>query len=135
MADQGLLEPSSNRTCEFCKEDAATHFCKCTGTPTLFCRQCFLTHQDKYPRAFHHVMPIAALSQTPEEYQRKYEALKRATIELRKNLEKMEQCTTEFGDLIQNCINYLVEYRTWWLQQLQTSKEEWTIYTALPITI
>jgi len=26
--------------------------------------------------------------------------------------------------MMQSCIDYLVEYRTCWLQQLQTSKEE-----------
>ena len=124
MADQGFLGPASNQTCQFCEGDVATHFCKCTGSPTLFCRQCFPTHQAKYPRALHPVMPVAALYQTPDEYKRKYDALTKVTAELRKNLDKMEQCSTDFADMVQTCIHYLEEYRSWWLQQLQTSKEE-----------
>jgi len=54
----------------------------------------------------------------------KSEALAKAVAELRRNVERAEQCSTEFADLMQNCINYLSEYRTWWLQQLHTEKEE-----------
>ena len=42
-----------------------------------------------------------------------------AAAELRCNVGQME-----FADMMQSCIDYLVEYRTCWLQQLQTSKEE-----------
>ena len=118
MADQGLSGPN-NRICQICQHYEATHLCKCTDTPTLLCMQCFSTHQAKYP---HQVLSVAAIN--PEEYKRRYEALIRTTAELRSNVDRMEQCSREFGDMMQKCINYLVEYRTWWLQQLQTEKEE-----------
>ena len=69
-------------------------------------------------------MPIVALSQNPEEYQRKYQALTKAAAELRLNVDRMEQCSREFTNLLQNCINYLTEYRTWWAQRLHAEKEE-----------
>ena len=124
MADQGLQGVLSKPICNICIANEATHSCKCTSTLTFFCRQCFLAHQDKQPHVIHQVPPIAALSQNPEEYKRKRETLTRATAELRSNVDKMEQCSTEFADMMQTCINSLIEYRTWWLQQLQTSKEE-----------
>jgi len=120
MADQTLQRELIGQICQVCEEEAATHFCKCTGTPTFFSMQCCLTHKAKYPQALHQVLPIAALSQNFE----KYEALAKAAAELRSNLDKTEQCSTEFGDMVQNCIDYLVRYRTSWLQQLQTAKEE-----------
>ena len=123
MADQSLLGAASNRTCQLCLGSEATHFCKCTGSPTLFCIQCFLTHQSKYPRVIHQVTPIAVLSQNAEEYKRKNEALTKVAAEFRRNIERMEQCSSEFADMVQTCINYLAEYRTWWLQQLRTDKE------------
>ena len=48
----------------------------------------------------------------------------KAAAELRSNVDKMEQCSREFAETMQTCIDYLVEYRTRWLQQLQTDKEE-----------
>ena len=65
-----------------------------------------------------------ALSQNPEEYKRKYEALTQATAELRSNIERMDQCSREFEVMIQNCINCLTEYRSNWLQQLRIDREE-----------
>jgi len=112
MADHGLLGALNNRTCQLCQLREATNFCKCTGSPILFCLDCLSSHHTKYPRIIHQVIPIAALNQDPEEYKRKNEALMRAAVELRRNVDKMEQCFTEFGDMMQNCINYMVEYRT-----------------------
>ena len=86
--------------------------------------QCFPAHHAKYPRTLHQVMPVAALRQDPQEYMRKNQALTKAVAQLQKNLERVEQYCVEFADLMQNCINYLTEYRTWGLQQLQTEKEE-----------
>ena len=68
-------------------------------------------------------MPIAA-RRNPEDYKRKSEALTSAKAELQKNVERLEQYSIEFADLTQNCIDYLAEYRSCELQQLQTEKEE-----------
>lgn len=112
-----------NPTCQVCEEDVATHFCKCTGFLTFFCLHCSPAHQAKSPRTLHQAIPIA-LRQSFENYQHKHEALAKAAAELRSNIDRMEQCSSEFADMMHNCINYLIEYRTWWLQQLQTNKEE-----------
>ena len=120
QSPQGFL---SNPTCTICERNEASHFCKCTDTPTLFCLDCSGRHNAKFPRAFHQTMPIAALLQDPQEYKRKIETLTKATAELRKNVERVEKCCSEFSDMMQNCINYLTEYRNWWLQQLQIEKE------------
>jgi len=120
MADQIL---ASNQTCHICEEREAT----------LFCAQCFPIHQAKYPRLIHQVTPIAALNQNPKEYKRRNEALTKAAAELRRNLDKMEQCSVEFAEMMQNCINYLTKYRTWWLQQLHTDKEELTLMVETAI--
>jgi len=117
------LGSASNRTCQICLESEAMHFCKCTAPPTVFCMQCLYSHHTKYPRAYHQVLPIAALS-NPKEYKRRNEALVKTTAELRSIVERMDQCASEFTEMMQNCINYLTEYRTQWLQQLQTDKEE-----------
>jgi len=127
MADQGLVGASNNRTCQFCQRHEATQFCQCTDTSTLFCLECYAKHSAKYPGAHHQILPVAALSQNPEEYKRKYETLTKAAAELRSNIDKMEQCSICFGDMMQKCINYLIEYRTGWLQQLHTDKEELTL--------
>ena len=121
MADQG---PASNQTCQFCQEHEATHFCKCTGSLIHFCLDCCAKHNAKYPRAIHQITPIAVLSQNPEQYMRKYETLTKAATELRKNIERAEQCSIEFADLMTNCINYLTKYRTRRVQQLETEKKE-----------
>ena len=55
---------------------------------------------------------------------RKGEALAKAAAELRRNVERMEQCSSEFEAVIRNYINHLTECRTWWLQQLHTDKEK-----------
>lgn len=52
---------------------------------------------------------------------RKSEALENGTTELRENI---DQFSREFAEMIQKCIDYLNEYRTWWLQHLQATKEE-----------
>jgi len=48
---------------------------------------------------------MAALDQTPDEYKRKYDALTKVTAALRKSLDRMEQCSTEFEDIVQTCMN------------------------------
>jgi len=69
-------------------------------------------------------MPLAALHQNLEEYQRKSEALTRAIAHFQRNIERVDQCCIELVNLMQTCMDYLHEYRSWWLQQLQTEKEE-----------
>lgn len=67
-------------------------------------------------------MPIAALRHNPEDYRHKYEALKQGRAALLKSLESLRLLSLEFDDLLQNCIRYLNEYRTWWLQQIQAEE-------------
>lgn len=50
--------------------------------------------------------------------------MEKGIAELRKNLEKIDQVSHEFEDLIETCVNYLTEYRSWWLQRLQIEKTE-----------
>lgn len=114
----------SNPICAICSINEASHFCKCTDIPTCFCLDCSGRHNAKFPRAFHQIMPIAVLHQDPREYMRKSEALGKAVAELRRNIERVEKCRIEFTEMMQNCINYLTEYRDWWVQQLQIEKEE-----------
>lgn len=114
----------SNRTCLFCEGQEASHFCACADPPALFCLSCFVQHCTKFPRTIHKCVPIAALGQTDEEYKRKSDALKRAAEELRKNVARIEQCSSELEAVVQSCINFLNEYRKWWVQQLQTEKEQ-----------
>lgn len=124
IMDNLNFQVSSNQTCQFCESTEASLFCKCTGTASLFCVQCSCLHHSKYPRAFHQVMPIAALNRNIEEYKQKTEALSLAAAELHRNLDLMEQYSVEFADLTQQIINYLIEYRSLGLQKLQTEKEE-----------
>ena len=119
-----MASKENNPTCCLCERSADSHFCKCTGAPTLFCLDCSGRHHAKYLRAFHQTMPLAALHQNLEEYQRKSEALTRAIAHFQRNIERVDQCGIEFANLMQTCMDYLHEYRSWWLQQLQTEKEE-----------
>jgi len=108
--------------CQVCERREASHFCECAGSPFLLCLDCIGLHHAKHPRTIHQVMPIAALRQSPKDYRHKYEALKQGREALLKSLESLEQLTMEFDDLMQNCIRYMTEYRTWWLQTIQTEK-------------
>ena len=89
MASQAFQGAVVNPTCCICQENEATHYCRCTDCPTLFCAQCFPHHQSKN-RSAHQAMPVAALRQNPQDYMRKSEVLTRAIAELHKNLERME---------------------------------------------
>ena len=112
-----------NKTCEFCQSCEASHFCNCVQPPALFCLDCCGRHSAKFPRTIHHAIPIAALSQNPNEYKRRSKTITKATVELRKNIERLEQCHREFADMMQKCIAFLTEYRELWLQRLQLEKE------------
>ena len=127
---------SSNRTCLICDVSEATHFCNCTGSPTLFCLDCCGRHAAKYPRSIHYSIPIVGLNHDPEEYRRKYEDLLKCTSELRRNVERIDQCNLEFFELIGRCIEYLGTYRTWWMQRMQAEKEalSFAIETAVQET-
>ena len=113
-----------NPTCRVCQENEVTHCCKCTDFPTLFCGVCFPHHQSKKLRAQHQAMPIAAISPNSENSMRKSKVLARAITELQKKFERVEQYCAEFADWLQNCTNYLTEYRQrrkswpWLLRQL-----------------
>jgi len=124
MAGQGHPWALSNRTCQMCEENEANHFCRCLGPPTLFCLDCMGRHTAKYSQAIHQVMPIAALNHNPDEYRRKSEALAKAADALRSNVERMEQFCLDFDEIMQQCVNYLTEYRSRWLGFLQTEKEQ-----------
>lgn len=123
----------SNPICCICEKNEAGLFCKCTDTPTLFCVDCSARHHAKHPRAFHQVMPMAALSQDPEKFRLKSQILGRAVAELQKNVERVEQYCVEVAAMMQNCIDYLTEYRSKALQQLQREKVELVlaIHTAI----
>lgn len=85
---------------------------------------CFPQHHAKYPLTIHKTIPIAALGRNYADYLTKYETLKKGEAELRRNLEEMDKFASEFEDLIQKCVNYLTEYRSWQLQLLQTERAE-----------
>lgn len=124
MATQTFRGVLNNRTCPICNAQQASHFCNCVKPPALFCLHCCGQHNFKSPRVIHKAIPIAALDKVPKEYKRKSKTLMMAAVELRRNVELVDQYSSELDGLMQNCINYLTEYRTWGLQRLQTMKEE-----------
>jgi len=133
MAAQYFAGSSSNQTCSLCGRHEASHFCNCLSPPTLFCLDCCGHHNAKYPHIVHYAIPIAALSQNPDEYVRKSEALKNGAMALRRNLDKIDQCCLEFDRMMQGCINYLTEYRSNLLQQMQGDKE--VLYTTIEAAV
>jgi len=126
MASQAQ-EILNNPICIYCKEQTASHICKCTDTPALFCMDCLGQHHSKSLLDVHQIMPIAMLSQNPERYMRKKETLDRAVTELKKNHDRVKQFRREFTEMMQNSITYLTEYSTCVLQHLQTEEEELTL--------
>lgn len=123
MEEHGFPGVLSNTMCQTCETTVASHFCKCTNPPLLFCLDCCGPHHTKYPRSIHQVMPIATLSRNPEVYIRKTEFLAKGAAELRKNIQKLEKFSEEFDDLMRKCANYLAEYRSWFLLEIQREKE------------
>ena len=91
---------SSNKTCQVCQENDATHFCNCLDPPTLFCLDCSARHSAKFPRIIHQTIPMVVMQQNPEEYMHKYQTLNAAVAELRKNVERLDQFCREFEELI-----------------------------------
>ena len=118
------MEVQANKTCQVCFANQATHFCDCQDPPTLFCFDCSLLHCGKNRAIIHHTIPIIALGRNIEEYQRKHKALLKAAAELRKNVERIDQCSREIEDLMKRCVNYLTEYGSWWVQYLSTEKDK-----------
>lgn len=118
------MAAQSSQTCELCKEHEVSHFCSCEDPPTLFCMYCFHRHFAKTPQTLHHATRIAALGQNLPEYLRKSEAVEIRVAEIRKNLEHIDQCCDNFNVLIESCITYLTDYRSWWLELLHTEKEQ-----------
>ena len=117
------MEVQANKTCQVCFANQATHFCDCQDPPTIFCFDCSLLHSGKNRAIFHQIGPIAALDRNIEEYKRKHKALLKAAAELRKNVERIDQCCREIEDLIKSCADYLTEYGGWWVHHLSTEKE------------
>lgn len=124
MAAQAFQGVLSNGTCQLCAKHNSAYFCTCTHPPTQFCMSCLPNHHSKYPRAIHQVVPIVALARDIEEYKGKYESLVKGADMLRRNVEQIDQFSREFDDLVQTCVNYLAEYRAWWLQRMQAEKQE-----------
>lgn len=124
MAGQGSREIMGNKTCKVCFSNEATHFCDCKDPPVLFCFDCFSFHSDKNPQIVHQIIPINALGRKIRDYQPKYKALMKVAAELRKNVEKIDQCCHEFEDLVKTCARYLTEYCSWKVKCMQTEKEE-----------
>ena len=116
------MEVPGNKTCQVCSVNPATHFCDCQDPPTVFCHECSSRHSGKTPRIIHHTIPIAALGRN-KDYKRKHKALLKAAAELRKNVERIDQCSREIEDLMKSCANYLTEYGNWWVHHLNTEKE------------
>jgi hypothetical protein len=123
MASQVFQGVLSNKTCQICSKDEATHFCNCKNPPILYCIPCFAVHYAKDTRTIHHTIPIAALGKDHEEYQRKNEDLKIGKAALLENLEIIEKYTHDFDELMKNSIQYLTDYRIWYLKYLQTEKD------------
>lgn len=46
----------------------------------------------------------------------------KGVAELRKNVERIDQCCHELEDMIKACATYLVEYRSDWLHYMQAEK-------------
>jgi hypothetical protein len=55
---------------------------------------------------------------------RKSDYLNSGTSELHANIYRIEGFSRECADMIQKCIDDLIEYRAWLLQHLQVAKEE-----------
>lgn len=123
MAARGFQGPLSNRTCQICWANDATHFCDCQGHPTLFCIFCVGIHYGKDLRIIHKAIPIAALGKNPEEYERQNQAIKEAVAALRGNLELIDARTQEFDKIMKASIEYLGTFRSWWLNKMQAERE------------
>lgn len=126
MAAQSYQGPLSNRTCQVCLTNDATHFCDCEGQPTLFCIVCVGTHSGKDLRTVHKAIPVAALGTNLEEYRRRSHALKETVAALRRNLDLVDQCCQEFNQMVQASIDYFTTFRSRWLSKMQTEREALT---------
>ena len=58
---------------------------------------------------------------------RRYEGVRKGAAAMRKNVGRVEQCCQEFGDLLLGYINYLTEYRSQWLQRMDTEKDDFLV--------
>lgn len=118
-----MYSEASPSVCQFC-EKSASHFCKCSGSPALFCMDCCHYHRAQLYSTTHQILPITELGERPKAYLQKSEALARGATALRRSVECLEQFSQEFDHQVQQCIASLTEYRTMWLQRLQTEKQE-----------
>lgn len=64
------------------------------------------------------------MNQNPEEYMQKHDLLEKRKAELRRNVEQLDQFCFEFDDLMQNCANYLAEYRRYWQRYMHGEREK-----------
>ena len=124
MAAQGFCGTLSNKTCQVCSSSEATHYCDCQDPSTLFCLDCSILHSRKNPSIVHQTIPLAALGRNLEDFKRKHKELMKGATELRKNVERIDECCNEFDEMIKRCANYLAEYRNWWHSFMQREKEE-----------
>lgn len=110
--------------CELCQVNEAGHFCDCQVPLVYVCLNCFDRHSAKNPDFIHQIKPVSAQRQHSGIYVSKYEALDKNITALRSNLEEIEHFCSEFDELMKNSITYLTEYRSQWLQHMQTEKGE-----------
>ena len=72
----------------------------------------------------HSILPLAALSQDPDEYMRKFNHLKQGTAELQRNIELLVQFEQELIPSVDRAIDSLNQYKESWSQWLRTEKEQ-----------
>jgi len=126
--------PENSQTCEVCHVKPAAFCCNCKIPLAFLCDgHCFFEHQSKDPHIPHSILPISAAGRDPDEYQRKFNDLKKGTAELRRNVEIIDQFGQEFSASVDNVISQVQNYKNSVLQWLRTEKEQisTTIETAI----
>lgn len=122
MASHSLPLASSGQYCQICKIQPAVVFCCCTSQPTLLCAECNFQHQAQNLATPHSILPTGALRGHPDEYKRKYSALTAAKSELRKNVERMDECCEALSSSVDKAIEYLKNSRKMWVQWMKEEK-------------
>ena len=122
MASHSQSLSSSAQHCQICKTQPAVVFCCCTSQPTLLCTGCNFQHQAQNLSTPHSILPTGALRGHPDEYKRKYSALTIAKSELRKNVERMDDCCEALTASVEKAIEYLKKSRRMWVQWMKDEK-------------
>lgn len=78
--------------------EVANISCNCQNPEVFLCFDCSQRHIAKNPNIKHQII----------DWQAKLGAVQLGTAELRRNLVRVQQFSTEFEDMIQNCINHLI---------------------------